>query len=271
MIQLAHRLIVPLILSVAVFGALWILNERAAKELGDPAIVTGWFLFGTILFLGAYNVRKKLAAFNVGPARVWLAMHIAGGLLAVTLFLFHTGTLWPTGVYEQILATLFWIVTFTGFFGVAVIVTYPRRLTDSGVEIIFEEIPGEVYSIRERAEAEVVACTEKSGESTLAEHYVDTLDWYFRRPRFYVNHLVGGIGPEAWIRSHGDAVRRYLSADETPFLDRLLALAKQKTAIDRQYACQDIMRKWLVAHVPLSVALIGISVWHLILVYVYAK
>jgi hypothetical protein len=126
MINLAHRLIVPLILSVAVFGVLWILNERAAKELGDPAIVTGWFLFGTILFLGAYNVRKKLAAFNVGPARVWLAMHIAGGLLAVALFLFHTGTLWPTGVYEQILATLFWIVTFTGFFGMAVIVTWRR-------------------------------------------------------------------------------------------------------------------------------------------------
>jgi len=271
MIPLAHRLIVPLILSVAVFGALWVWNERVTKELGNPAIISGWFLFGVILFLGAYNVRKKLAAFNVGPARAWLALHIAGGLLAVCIFLFHTGTVWPTGFYEQILATLFWIVTATGFFGVAVILIYPKRLTDAGLEVVFEQIPKEVYNLRERAEAEVVACTEKSGESTLADHYVDTLDWYFRRPRFYFNHLVGGIGAEAWLRSHGDAVRRYLSADETSFLDRLLALAKQKTAIDRQYACQDVMRKWLVAHVPLSVALIGVSVWHLILVYVYAK
>lgn len=271
MIPLIHRLIFPFFYSVLLFTLLWILNERAIRELGDPAIVTGWFLFGVILFLGAYNVRKKLAAFNVGPARTWLALHIAGGLLAVCIFLFHTGTLWPTGVYEQILATLFWIVTATGFFGVAIIVIYPKRLTDGGIEIIYERIPSEIYSIRERAEAEVVACTEKSGESTLADHYVDTMDWYFRRPRFYINHLVGGIGAEAWIRSHCDVVRRYLSAEETPFLDRLLSLAEQKTAIDRQYACQDVIRKWLVAHVPFSVALVGISVWHLLLVYVYAK
>ncbi len=271
MTALAYRLLIPLVLSVSLFAVLWVWNERIAKGLDDPAIVSGWFLFGVILFLGAYNIRKKLAAFNVGPARVWLALHISVGLLAVFIFLFHAGALWPTGVYEQILAILFWIVTVTGFFGVAVIVIYPKRLTDSGVEIIYEQIPSEIYDIRERAEAEVVACTEKSGESTLADHYVDTLDWYFRRPRFYFNHLVGGIGAEAWLRSHGDAVRRYLSADETSFLDRLLALAKHKTAIDRQYACQDVMRKWLVAHVPLSVALIGVSVWHLILVYVYAK
>jgi len=271
MIPLAQRLVLPLLFSAGLFAVLWIWKGRVINELGDPAIVTGWFLFAVILFLGAYNVRKKLAAFNVGPARAWLALHIAGGLLAVCIFLFHTGTLWPTGIYEQILATLFWIVTITGFFGVAVIVIYPRRLTDSGLEINYEEIPSKIYDIRERAEAEVVACTEKSGESTLADHYVDTMDWYFRRPRFYINYLVGGIGAEAWIRSHGDAVRRYLSADETPFLDRLLSLADEKTAIDRQYACQDIMRKWLVAHVPFSVALIGISVWHLILVHVYAK
>jgi hypothetical protein len=271
MIPIIHRLIFPLFYSVLLFTLLWILSERATRELANPAIITGWFLFGVILFLGAFNVRKKLAAFNVGPARAWLALHIVGGLLAVCIFLFHTGTLWPTGVYERILATLFWIVTATGFFGVAVIVIYPRRLTDSGLEIIYEHIPSEIYSIRERAEAEVVACTEKSGESTLADHHVDTMDWYFRRPRFYFNHLVGGIGAEAWIRSHGNAVRRYLSPEETPFLDRLLALAEQKTAIDRQYACQDVMRKWLVAHVPFSVALIGISVWHLVLVYVYAK
>lgn len=271
MIALTRRLIFPLVLSIVFIGLLWLWNQRIATELGNPAIVTGWSLFGLMLFLGAYNVRKKLAAFNVGPARIWLAFHIAGGLLAVIVFLFHVGSLWPTGLYEQFMAAMFWIVTGTGIFGVALIVIYPKRLTDSGLEIIYEQIPNEIFNIRERAEAEVVACTEKSGESTLADHYEATMDWYFRRPRFYVNHIVGGSHGEAWIRSHGNAVRRYLSDEESPFLDRLLALARRKDAIDRQYASQDVMRKWLVAHIPLSVAMIGISVWHIFLVYVYSQ
>lgn len=271
MIPLAHRLAFPLILAVLLFGALWFWSDRVSNDLGDPEIVTGWSLFGLMLFLGAFNVRKKLAAFNLGLARTWLALHIAGGLLAVVVFLFHTGTVWPTGLYEQVMAGLFWAVSATGLLGVAIIITYPRRLTDSGREIIYERIPNEIYSIRERAEAEVIACTEESGANTLADHYEETLDWYFRRPRFYVNYVVGGNQAEAWLRSHGEAVRRYLSDKETPYLNRLLDLAQQKAAIDRQYACQDVMRKWLVVHIPISVALVAMSLWHLILIYVYAQ
>ena len=271
MLPLAHRLALPLTLCIVLFGALWFWSDQVAAELGDPEIVTGWSLFCLMLFLGAFNVRKKLTAFNLGRARTWLALHIAVGLLVVVVFLFHTGTLWPTGLYEQFMAALFWLVSATGVLGVAIIITYPKRLTDSGREIIYERIPNEVYTIRERAEAEVVACTEESGANTLADHYEETLDWYFRRPRFYLNYVVGGNQAEAWLRSHGDAVRRYLSDKETPYLNRLLELAEQKAAIDRQYACQDVMRKWLVAHIPLSVGLIAMSVWHLLLVYVYAQ
>lgn len=271
MIPLANRLILPLLLAVVLFGALWFWSDRVAGQLGDPEIVTGWSLLALMLFLGAFNVRKKLAAFNLGRVRAWLALHVAGGVLAVAIFIVHTGTVWPTGLYEQFMTALFWAVSATGVLGLAIIVTYPKRLTDSGREIIYERIPNELYSIRERAEAEVIACTAESGTSTLSDHYEETLDWYFRRPRFYVNYVVGGNQAEAWLRSHGEAVRRYLSDKETPYLDRLLDLAEDKVKIDRQYACQDVMRKWLVAHVPISVALIAASIWHLILVYVYAQ
>ena len=174
-------------------------------------------------------------------------------------------------VTPTIIAALFWLVSATGILGVAIIVTYPKRLTDSGLEIVYESIPNELYSIREQAEAEVIGCTEESGTSTLADHYEETLDWYFRRPRFYVNYVVGGNQAEAWLRSHGDAVRRYLSDKETPYLNRLLGLAEQKAKVDRQYACQDVMRKWLVVHIPLSISLIAMAVWHVLLVYVYAQ
>lgn len=271
MLNLAHRLVLPGILGVVLFGVLWYAVDKSYMELGDPKILTGWSLFGVMIFLGLFNTRKKLAAFNLGLVRTWLALHVAGGFLAVAIFLFHTGTIVPTGLYEQFLAILFWLVSITGMLGIAIITIYPRRLTDSGLEIIYEQIPAEIFQIREMAEAEVIACTEEAGQPTLSEHYEETMDWYFRRPRFFINHLVGGVQAAAWIRSQGDAVRRYLSDKEAPYLDRLLALAERKAIVDKQFACQDVMRKWLVAHIPLSVALIGMSVWHVLLVYVYAR
>ncbi|MDA0240102.1 MAG: hypothetical protein O3A84_08770 [Proteobacteria bacterium] len=271
MLNLAHRLVLPGVLGIVLFAGLWYAADRTYMQLGNPKILTGWSLFGLMIFLALFNTRKKLAAFNLGRAKTWLALHVAGGVLAVAVFLFHTGTLWPLGAYEQFLTALFWLVSLTGILGLAIITVYPRRLTDSGLEIIYERVPAEISEIRQLAEAEVIACTEEAGQPTLSDHYEETMDWYFRRPRFFINHLVGGVQAAAWIRSQGDAVRRYLSDKEAPYLDRLLALAERKAIVDKHYACQDVMRKWLVAHIPLSVALIGMSVWHLLLIHVYSQ
>nr|MBC8452036.1 hypothetical protein [Rhodospirillaceae bacterium] len=210
MLNLAHRLIIPGIVGVILFGILWYQADKTFMQLGDPKIWTGWSLFGLMIFLALFNTRKKLAAFNLGLVRTWLAFHVAGGVLAVAVFLFHSGTFVPMGMYEQFLAVLFWLVSITGVIGIAIITIYPRRLTDSGHEIIYERIPAEIFDIRELAESEVITCTEEAGQPTLSEHYEETMDWYFRRPRFYINHLVGGVQAAAWIRSQGDAVRRYL-------------------------------------------------------------
>jgi hypothetical protein len=271
MLNLAQRLILPCIVGIVLFGALWYQADKTFMELGDPKVLTGWSLFGVIIFLALFNTRKKLAAFNLGLVRTWFVFHVAGGVLTVAIFLLHTGTIVPLGLYEQFLAVLFWLVSITGVIGVAIITIYPRRLTDSGHEIIYERVSADIFDIRELAEAEVIACTEEAGQSTLSEHYDETMDWYFRRPRFYINHLFSGVQAAAWIRSQGNAVRRYLSDKEAPYLDRLLDLAEKKAVIDKQFACQDIMRKWLVGHIPLSVALLGMSVWHILLVYVYSQ
>ena len=268
---LAQRLSFPIVLAVVAFAILWIWTDRITVRLENAAIVTGWSLFAIMIFLACFNVRKKLAAFNLGRARLWLAFHIAVGLLAIAVFLLHTGVLWPTGIYEQLMAALFWLVSATGIIGYVILNTYPKRLTDTGLEIVYETVPSELYEIREMVEAEIVACTEGSGESTLAEHYEETLDWYFRRPRFYLSHVLGGDQAKAWIRSDCEAVRRYLGSEEETSLDKIVELAERKAAIDKHFACQDLMRKWLLVHLPFSVSLIVFSIWHVTLIHVYAQ
>ena len=44
-----------------------------------------------MVFLAAFNTRKKLAMLPLGRARVWLHAHMAGGLIALALFVVAVG------------------------------------------------------------------------------------------------------------------------------------------------------------------------------------
>ena len=272
MSNLASRLLVPGVLALFAFGVLFYLVESMKHGLENRLIVSGWALFGLLILLGVLNVRKKLIAFNLGLVRHWVSLHIAGGVLAIAIFLLHTkGVILPLGIYEQIIAVLFWSVCITGIFGTFVITTYPRRLTELGGEIVYDKIPSEMVSIREQAEDLVIECSKASGQSTLSDHYDQTMDWFFRKPRFYFNSLFGGDRSVAWVNRHIDEVRRYLGSNEEQLLNDLHQLALNKSQLDKQYAHQDVMRKWLLLHVPLSIGLIGMSVWHVIMIHVYAQ
>lgn len=271
-VGILKRLLGPIIIGLTVVLSLLYFIDAGNENLKNPAVISGWFLFGILILLGALNVRKKLIAFNLGAVRFWVAFHIVGGLAAVVIFLIHTGgIIFPLGLYEQIIAVLFWFVSVTGVFGTIFINVYPRRLSDTGGEVVYDAIPSELVFLRDEAENCVMDCVNSSGEATLSDHYSDTLDWYFRRPRFYLNHLLGGDRSSAWVGKHIEEVRRYLSDNEQEYLNKIAKLASAKSILDRQYSCQDLLRKWLLFHVPLSIALIIMSIWHLIMIHLYLQ
>ena len=110
-----------------------------------------------------------------------------------SFFAIHAGVFWPEGLYEQlrgwILATVSLIV------GVLITIYFPKRLTNTGLEIVYEKIPEEIFSLRDAVEAFFVNCANECGETTLQEQYTQTLAWYFRRPRFYWSYLIGSRMP----------------------------------------------------------------------------
>ncbi|NKB56700.1 MAG: hypothetical protein GKS00_10220 [Alphaproteobacteria bacterium] len=259
-----------IVIGIATFAVVAWYARFTWLELGNPSIVTGYTLLVLMLMLGFFNIRKRLSMVPVGRTSLLLAFHVAAGLLAIALFWLHTGTLWPTGSYERILAVLFYLVSLTGILGYIILRSLPRRLTQTGIEVVYERIPAELGEIREKVEALTLECTEKTGSDTVAQHYIGTLNWFFRRPRFGLSHLVGGDAAGHWLRGPGGAARRYLNDVEKEYFDQILELGTLKILVDRHYACQDLMKKWLLVHVPLSMAVILVSIWHLLLVNVYA-
>ncbi len=232
--------------------------------------LSGWSVFATIIGLSAFNARKRLAMLPIGRASTWLKLHAIGGTLAIALFWLHTGTIWPLGLYGRALTVSFYLVSASGAAGYALQKIYPPLLTVTTVEVIFERIPEEIAKLREQAEGLVLACTAETGSDTLARHYLESMDWFFQKPRFFANHVLCGEEGRRWVRQHTLSVSRYLNDKEKDFLERLSRLAYYKNDVDFHYAAQSVMKGWLFFHVPLAAALMVLALWHILLVHVYA-
>jgi len=262
--------LLPWLGAIVLFLALAFWARQIRSALGNPALLTGWCLFAALVVLGAFNGRKKISMLPLGNASTWLQLHVVGGFLALALFWLHARTLWPDGFYEQLLAGCFYLVSVSGLVGWRLQRSLPQRLTSTGVEILYERIPAEIANLRGQAEALVLECTKVTGRDTLARHYTETLDWFFRRPRFLRNHVFGGKMARAWQRQQFGAIRQYLDEREARFLDRLTAIAEYKTDVDFHHAAQTMMKLWLFAHLPIAIATLLLAVWHIFLVHVYA-
>ncbi|MDP3920631.1 MAG: hypothetical protein Q8R76_07490 [Candidatus Omnitrophota bacterium] len=246
------------------------LHRGMTQDLVRPGVFTGWVLFSVIMFLALFNIRKKMPMIPLGSAHTWLLLHVAGGLLAFSLFVLHTGSFWPTGAYEQVLAFLLYLITLSGIAGYILQRIYPARLTETDLEVIYERIPAEIASIREKAEQLILECAEKTTSDTLPKNYLNDWRWYFKKPRFFLSHAMGRNRGHFWIRNHGETVRRYLSQAEVPYLNELTSLAKIKNRIDFHYTAQSIMKGWLFFHIPVTAALMVFGAWHIIVIHVYA-
>ena len=244
-------------------------SQRRFSSLHDPAFATGWWLFATILLLIGLNMRKKLSTVPVGRATWWLLFHIGAGILAIGLFVVHTPSRWPAGLYEQVLAGLFWVVSISGVLGYAIQKLYPRHLVNVGGETLFERVPAEINRLRDAAEAVVLASASETGSPTLGQHYLNALAWFFRKPRFLLNHALLGRRSTHWLELQSDAIERYLNDKEKTYLRQLQALALEKDRVDAHYVLQGLMKLWLLLHVPLAFAMLALACWHLVVVHVF--
>ncbi len=258
------------VFALIVFAVVWFSARKMDLVFLESSIMTGYTLFSVILFVALFNIRKKLSMIPLAKASTWLVFHVAGGLLCIALFWLHTKTLWPRGVFEGFFAASFYLVSLSGIAGYILQRVNARKLTDTGIEVIYERVPAELAEIRERVEEIVVECTENTGSDILANHYLDTLSWYFRKPRFYISSVFGLGGGGVWLRTKAATVKRYLSDEELAYFNQIEDLANLKLLVDVHYSHQDLNKKWLLVHLPLSVAMLVMVLWHLLLVEVYA-
>ncbi len=257
--------ILTLLAAALIVVYLWAYQQR----LTSNAFVSGWFLFGIMLILTAYNLRKKMPFLPLLKSSTWLQIHLYLGLLTIVIFLMHVGFRVPNGNLETIIALLYVIVAGTGILGIFLTRTFPKRLTVRGEEVLFERMPIYRRNLNERAEKLVLDAVAETQTTTLADYYKLRLAGFFGGFRNYWHHLFESKRPRHVFVTEFNDLDRYLNDRERQIVGELSELVYIKDDLDYQHALQLTLKGWLYVHIAATYSLLLFVLTHIVVVHAF--
>lgn len=255
----------------AISLGLVVLHSLLTVRFPRITFASGWGLMGLMLLLTAFNGRKKVPFLQAFSSEAWLQVHIYAGLFASLVFALHLHFRWPTGAFEWLLAMTFILVTFSGFLGLWISRTIPRRLTSRGDEIIFEQIPAKRKALHDRAMELALDVVHKTQSTTIANYYQAYLDGFFIKPRHFWAHVIDSEVQFQRLLTKTRDLQRYLNQEERKVLDEIIQLLESKNRLDYHYSLQLLLKLWLFVHIPLTYGLLVFSTMHIALVYAFSS
>ena len=270
----------------------------ALRDPGVPRNTVGGtrvgLLFGTLAFLififaALLGARKKKPLWRVGRVESWLKAHIWLTLLTIPLVGFHCG--WHWGSPHTTWALLLYIVVMaSGIFGLAMQQFMPALMKERlPREVVFEQIPNIRKRLLESLDELKKDCTppdpakqtgkEKAvaGRATLqgmvaippedlqsAKSITDFIasdaESFLRARR--------GTGHRLADQRESDSAFRLLKLGVTPQwgvrVEELQTWCDERRRMDVQSMLQHWLHGWLLIHVPVSMLLIVVTLWHAI-------
>lgn len=218
-----------------------------------------------MLFAGLLSAHRRLPVrWWVGKRQTWLRGHIWLGLLSVVLILCHANYRFG-GPLEIALWVVLAATVLSGVFGLAMQIVLPRLITTRvQAEAPAEQVPHLCERMRQDADEVVnraMAAVEGAGRQEL-----EALHGIARR---FLAADLDTTSPLAEPMRAGllfDRVRSLPGTDAAQgAIDRLQLLCDERRQLGEQARLHAWLHLWLLAHVPLSVALLVLGVAHAVL------
>ncbi len=252
--------------AVSLASGLWLVSQR----LGHPAFLSGGTLFACLLLLPLIGLRRRFPMLPLGTMSTWVQVHLYTGLFALVAYLLHVPRVVADGIFEGGLSWLFLGVSASGFYGLFVSRTAPRRLTAVPGNYRFGQIGWHRQRIAELASGMLHDLQSTPAAEVLGTFYQENLHPFFTsRPGFAYVALPTGTRRRRLLAGLG-RIDRYLEADTQQAAGRLAALIRMRDDLDYHFALQLRLRLWVVFHAVLSLALLLASTVHLLLVLRFA-
>jgi hypothetical protein len=300
-----HRL--WLVVSVLILGAataVYVLYALAAPHGprgGSPLGLTfGVIGFGFMIYAGLLGARKKVPVWRLGRAQTWMRGHLWLGLLALPLILFHGGFHFG-GPLTTVLLWLLIITVASGVFGAILQHYLPRLMLERvPLETIYDEIDRIRTQLRGEAEGfiedlcggvpEAVGVGAEEGlraggfgamrprggagaQYGLTEEEVEPVRSFYNAE--LLPFLVNPLAPDSRLADDTRAqgafakLRMLVPAAAHPVIANLESLCDEERQLTRQARMHRLLHVWLLVHIPLSLALLLLSVFHAVIALRY--
>lgn len=254
---------------LAALGGITAWKQWREAGLNSTSFDTGYVLLTAIVFLGLYNVRKKLPVLPWTTSAAWLQMHLYVGLSTAVLFGLHVNWRFPDGIFETTLACFFAATFVSGLLGLYWTRTLPRKLARVSEEVIYERIPQMRSQLRDRAKDVVLETVRSAGATTLGEFYSAQLHDFFEESRGWRYMLRPNNKLRRQLLDELTEVNRYLSEPEREACEQLFALIRRRDDLDYHAALQWRLKAWLFVHIGLTYPLIAIATVHGLLAHLF--
>ncbi len=238
-----------------------------------------------ILWLTALGVRKRSYSSSLGTLRGWTSAHIYLGLALIVVATLHTGFQFGWNLHTLCYALML-IVIVSGIFGMVVYLRYPQLMSSnragSKPDVLLEEINDldqralRVANEMPRRFGDVLRSNREGtrvGGSTRA--ILGGLDLSTLNLPATGGALQQVSNPEqaALLDWLGDELARSTDGDLTKRIGDLLSVVatrrNQLRRLRRDAQIRGWLEIWLYVHVPVTLALIGTLIAHVVSVFLY--
>jgi hypothetical protein len=299
LIDRSHRTWAVSILAATFVSALFYIHQfhpawlpflpqpRSVQPRIIPGRTTLGLIYGTValiifIFAGMLGVRRRRPKLLIGSMQAWLRAHIWLSVFTIPLVLMHAGFI-AGGPMTTLLMILYAIVMVSGFVGLALQQYLPRKMTEEfPTEAIYEQIPYLRSRILARAQAIGELLVKPQTPAVASAHAGPTVEAALAAPP-------PPVFPVQAIRKVNDVLMPYLKADSgkrlplgnaqvsngffrrlrfevPPELESTVAelqsLCDERRQLDLQTTYQHWLHGWLIVHVPFSLALLILTMWH---------
>lgn len=239
--------------AVALFAGLaWLINTR----LGHASVFTGATLLACLLGLILLGLRRRLPFLRMGNVSTWTQVHLYTGFFTTAIYVLHAPAIIGDGILECSLSIVFLTVTVSGFYGIYISRTIPRRLTQIGGQHRFDRVQWHRNQIAMAADKLMSELQDSSAIRVLGGFSQRYLQPFFdSRPSLAYVLAPNGVRRRRLLSGLGQ-LNRYLETEGRGTAGQLSALVRRRDDLDYQFALQLRLRLWLVLHGFLSIALV---------------
>jgi hypothetical protein len=240
---------------------------------GTPlGLIFGLAGLALFIFAALLGVRKKKRLWPIGRVEMWLRGHIWLSILTIPLVLLHAGFK-SGGPMTQLLLFLYAVVMLSGFYGLALQQFMPGLMTRRlASEVIYEEIPylrKQLAAAAGKLHAELQPKEQGSakGEAVIMrQRGLEVIVKLIENEVLpYLRSAHGGRSRLARQQASDDIFRLLkmnISDAYAGTVDSLQTWCDERRRMDLQIRMHHWLHGWLFVHIPVSVLLLMLTVWH---------